>query len=266
MSRLDRVRAKRRALNAVTPNVISGASFFYTLDPQSLLPPTIWCTEMSDALGLPENALNKINAEDDEPFYEPPRLVCHIDDGAIAGLTQFYRTLLPAGGVLLDLMSSWVSHLPSEISYAEVIGHGMNAAELAANPRLSRWFVQNLNRVTRLPLADASIDAAMVCVSVQYLQQPVAVVREVARVLRPGAPLIISFSNRCFWTKAVAVWRALDDDGHARLVELFLRHAGFERIETHRLTEWVEDVSDPMITVVGRAPPLYPGALQSLGD
>jgi hypothetical protein len=209
---------------------------------------------MDDRLGLPQGAFTKIDAEDDEFFYEPPRLVCHIDDGAIAALTEFYRVALPAGGVLLDLMSSWVSHLPPEIDYAEVIGHGMNAAELAANPRLTRWFVQNLNRDTKLPLADATIDAAMVCVSIQYLQQPVAVLREVARVLRPGAPLVISFSNRCFWTKAVAIWRALDDDGHAGLVERYLRNAGFERIETHQLAEWVEDISDPITAVVGRAP------------
>jgi SAM-dependent methyltransferase len=209
---------------------------------------------MDDRLGLPQGAFTKIDAEDDELFYEPPRLVCHIDDGAITALTEFYRVALPASGVLLDLMSSWVSHLPPEIGYAEVIGHGMNAAELAANPRLTRWFVQNLNRDTKLPLADTTVDGAMVCVSIQYLQQPVAVLREVARVLRPGAPLVISFSNRCFWTKAVAIWRALDDSGHARLVELYLRHAGFERIETHQLAEWVEDVSDPMTAVVGRAP------------
>jgi hypothetical protein len=209
---------------------------------------------MEDGLGLPQGAFFKIDAEDDEIFYEPQRLVYHIDDGAVAALTQFYRRILPAGGVLLDLMSSWVSHLPSEIDYAEVIGHGMNATELAANPRLTRWFVQNLNRDAKLPLADAAVDAAMVCVSIQYLQQPVAVLREVARVLRPGAPLVISFSNRCFWTKAVAIWRASDDTGHARLVELYLRQAGFERIETHQLAEWVEDVSDPMMAVVGRAP------------
>ena len=209
---------------------------------------------MDDGLSLPQGAFTKIDAEADEIFYEPPRLVCHIDDGATAALTEFYRAVLPAGGVLLDLMSSWVSHLPPEIDYAEVIGHGMNAAELAANRRLSRWFVQNLNRDTKLPLADASVDAAMICVSVQYLEQPVAVLREVARVLRLGAPLVISFSNRCFWTKAVAIWRALDDEGHARLVERYLRHAGFDRIETHRLAEWVEDLSDPMCVVVGRAP------------
>src|SRR5246500_3898680 len=204
---------------------------------------------MEDERGLPPGAFAKLDNEDDEIFYEPPRLVCHIDDGAIAALTGFYRSVLPAGGALLDLMSSWVSHLPPEIGYKEVIGHGMNAAELAANRRLTRWFIQNLHRATKLPLADASLDAAMICVSIQYLQQPVAVLREVARLLRPGAPLVISFSNRCFWTKAVAIWRALDDEGHARLVERYLRHAGFERIETHQLAEWVEGVSDPMTAV-----------------
>ena len=209
---------------------------------------------MDDSLGLPQGAFTKIDGEEDEIFYEPPRLVCHIDDGAIAALTKFYRVVLPPGGVLLDVMSSWVTHLPPDVEYAEVIGHGMNATELAANPRLTRWFMQNLNRETRLPLADASVDAAMVCVSIQYLQQPVPVLRELARVLRPGGPLVISFSNRCFWTKAVAIWRALDDDGHARLVERYLRHAGFERIETHQLAEWVEDVADPMTAVVGHAP------------
>jgi hypothetical protein len=208
--------------------------------------------EMEDERGLPPGAFAKLDDEDDEIFYEPSRLVCHIDDGAIAALTGFYRSVLPRDGVLLDLMSSWISHLPPEIGYKEVIGHGMNVAELTANPRLSRWFIQNLNRETSLPLDTASVDAAMICVSVQYLQQPAAVLREVARVLRPGGPLVIAFSNRCFWTKAVAIWRALDDEGHAHLVERYLRDAGFARIETHRLAEWVEDLSDPMIAVVGR--------------
>jgi hypothetical protein len=209
---------------------------------------------MDDPLGLPRGAFTKIDAAEDELFYEEPRLVYHIDDNAVAALTGFYRGVLPAGGVVLDLMSSWVSHLPPEIQYAEIIGHGMNAAELAANPRLSRWFVRNLNRDASLPLADASVDAAMICVSVQYLEQPVALLREVARVLRPGGPVVISFSNRCFWTKAVAIWRALGDDGHAELVERYLRHAGFAPIETRRLAEWVEDQSDPLIAVVGRSP------------
>lgn len=212
-----------------------------------------------DALGLPHGAFARLDEEEDEVFYEPARLVCHIDDGATAALTDFYRAVLPSGGVLLDLMSSWVSHLPSEIAYREIIGHGMNAEELAANPRLSRWFVQNLNRDPILPLPDDSVDAAIICVSIQYLQRPVEVLGEVARVLRPGAPVVIGFSNRCFWTKAVAVWRALDDDGHARLVERYLSHAGFADIATHRLAEWVEDECDPMIVVVGHAPAIQDG-------
>jgi SAM-dependent methyltransferase len=209
---------------------------------------------MTDDLGLPSGAFARIDEEDDTLFYEPARLVTHIDDHAVRVLTGLYREVLPASGVLLDLMSSWVSHLPPDIDYGEIIGHGMNAEELAANPRLSRWFVQNLNRDPVLPLPDNSIDAAMICVSIQYLQQPVAVLREVARALRPDGPIVISFSNRCFWTKAVAVWRGLDDAGHARLVELYLNHAGFEQIETRRLCPYIEDEQDPMYAVIGRTP------------
>jgi SAM-dependent methyltransferase len=206
---------------------------------------------MSNPLGLPPGAFRKMDSDDDAEFYRQPRFVTHIDDDAIAALTAFYRTALPEGGVLLDLMSSWVSHLPSDITYAEVIGHGMNAAELAANPRLGRRFVQDLNREQRLPLEDGSVDAAMICVSIQYLEHPIAVLAEIARVLRPGGPLIVGFSNRCFPTKAVAVWQALDDEGHARLVAAYLGEAGFSDIETHILADGT--TSDPFIVVAGRA-------------
>lgn len=208
---------------------------------------------MTDELDLPPGAFDRIDEGADEDFYAPARLVYHIDDHAVAALTGFYRAVLPAGGTVLDLMSSWVSHLPPEIDYAEVIGHGMNEEELAANPRLTRHFTRNLNADPALPLADDSLDAATICVSIQYLQHPVAVLGELRRVLRPGAPLVISFSNRCFWTKAVAVWRALGDSGHAALVQRYLSAAGFADIETHRLAEYIEDEQDPMYAVVGRA-------------
>jgi SAM-dependent methyltransferase len=201
---------------------------------------------------LPPGAFARQDEGDDAEFYGVPRLVTHIDDGAIAALTGFYRETLPAGGVLLDLMGSWVSHLPADVAYAEVIGHGMNTEELTANPQLTRWFVQDLNRETVLPLATASLDAAMICVGVQYLQQPVAVLAEVARALRPGAPLIVSFSNRCFPTKAVAIWRALDGRGHADLVGVYLRRAGFADIRMRILAEG--RTGDPLTVVVGRTP------------
>ncbi|MDR3511650.1 MAG: methyltransferase domain-containing protein [Caulobacteraceae bacterium] len=199
---------------------------------------------------LPPSAFAKEDRGDDLDFYAEPRLVTHIDETAIAALTGFYRQVLPAGGVVLDLMSSWVSHLPEDVAYAEVIGHGMNAEELAANPRLTRRFVQDLNRDPVLPLADASLDAAMICVGIQYLERPAAVLREVARALKPGAPVVVSFSNRCFPTKAVAVWLALDDAGHARLVDLYLRRAGFDEVRVEPLVPG--GASDPLIAVVGR--------------
>jgi hypothetical protein len=199
---------------------------------------------------FPPGAFAKEDPGDDADFYVEARLVTHIDDAAIAALTGFYRQALPPGGVVLDLMSSWVSHLPDEVAYGEVIGHGMNAEELAANPRLDRWFIQDLNQDPVLPLAEASLDAAMICVGVQYLQQPVAVLADIARVLRPGAPLVISFSNRCFPTKAVAVWRNSGPQSHTRLVDLYLRAAGFAAIEIHRLLDGRD--SDPMTVVVGR--------------
>jgi ubiquinone/menaquinone biosynthesis C-methylase UbiE len=148
-------------------------------------------------------------------------------------------------------MSSWVSHLPDERVYAEVMGHGMNAEELAANPRLTRWFVQDFNRTTALPLDDGAFDAALCCVGVQYLKRPLEVLREVRRVLVPGAPFVVSFSNRCFPTKAVAIWRALDMSGHAQLVRLYLERSGFTDVSARLLRDGRQ--SDPLVAVIGRA-------------
>lgn len=200
---------------------------------------------------FPQGAFDRIDDGDDRAFYAPPRLVTHIDDGAIAALTECYRGLLPPGGAVLDLMSSWVSHLPPELELGTCVGHGMNAEELAVNPRLTRWFVQDLNREVALPLGDASFDAALCCVSVQYLQNPIAVFAEVRRVLRPGAPFIVSFSNRCFPTKAVAIWRALDISRHASLVSLYATRAGFAPVEAKLLAHGGD--SDPLMAVIARA-------------
>lgn len=204
---------------------------------------------MDELPELPPGAFAKSDGSPDPVFYAQPRFVTHIDDAAIAAVTELYRRVLPPGGIILDLMSSWVSHLPSDVTYAAVVGHGLNAAELAANPRLSRYFVQDLNTDPNLPLATAGIDAAAMCVSVQYLQNPVSVLREVVRVLRPGAPVVITFSNRCFPTKAVAIWTGISPDDHARLVGLYLERAGFARLETRRLVAGSR--GDPLTALIG---------------
>jgi SAM-dependent methyltransferase len=208
---------------------------------------------MIDLPELPTEAFSKPDASRDDLFYEQPRFVTHIDAEAVAAVTGLYRDFLPPGGTILDLMSSWVSHLPEDIPYAAVIGHGMNAEELAANPRLSRWFVQDLNLEPALPLADHSLDGAAVCVSVQYLQHPVAVFRELARTLRPRAPVVVTFSNRCFPAKAVAIWNALDGEGQAALVALYLNRAGFAEVASGAPVP-AGGGGDPLWAVVGRAP------------
>ncbi len=200
---------------------------------------------------LPKEAFRKADPSPDGLFYAQPRFVAHIDEGAIAAVTGLYREVLPPGGAILDLMSSWISHLPDDIAYGEVVGHGMNAAELAANPRLDRWFVQDLNAAPALPLGDASLDGAAICVSVQYLQRPLEVLAELRRCLPPGAPVAITFSNRCFPTKAVAVWGALDGRGHCALVELYLRRAGYAATEARVLRDGRR--GDPLWAVIGRA-------------
>ncbi len=200
---------------------------------------------------LPLSAFDKLDTGDDLMFYAPPRLVTHIDDTATAALTEFYRSVLPAGGRLIDLMSSWVSHLPPEQAYAGVVGHGMNSTELSANPRLSHWFIQNLNEDPALIFDDDAFEAALCCVGVQYLQQPLSVFKEVRRILAPGAPFIVSFSNRCFPTKAVAVWRALELRGHVALVKLYLERSGFGHLTVDVLADGRS--GDPLVAVTGRA-------------
>ena len=200
---------------------------------------------------FPPEAFAKQDTGDDLAFYAPPRLVTHIDEAAASALQRYYRANLPEGGRLLDLMSSWVSHLPPDRHYAEVVGHGMNSTELEANPRLTRWFVQNFNDDTALPINDHAFEAAMCCVGVQYLQQPLAVFAEVRRVLVPGGPFIVSFSNRCFPTKAVAIWQALDTKGQAALVKLYLERAGFSKIGINLLADGRD--GDPLVAVEGWA-------------
>jgi SAM-dependent methyltransferase len=175
---------------------------------------------------LPPDAYEREDESPDGTFYVVPRRVVHIDDRAIAALGRLYAEVLPVGGRLLDLMSSWRSHLPGAAAAREVVGLGLNAEEMVDNPQLTRSIVHDLNRDPGLPFGDGEFDGATCAVSIQYVLHPVRLFREVRRVLRAGAPFVVSFSNRCFPTKAVAVWLGRGDRQHLDLVRSYFEAAG----------------------------------------
>ena len=191
----------------------------------------------------------KLDDTDDALFYAMPRFVTHVDEGFIQQLTALYRERLQPQSCILDMMSSWVSHLPEEIAFARIEGHGLNTQELARNPRLDRFVVQDLNQNPQLPFADRQFDAVLNAVSVQYLQYPEAIFSEIHRVHKPGGVAIVSFSNRMFYQKAIQVWR---DGSEADRLELVNRYfasvAGFSPPE-----------------IVARQPAVASGLLQWMG-
>ena len=204
-------------------------------------------TDTNDQL-KPEHFLRADEA-DDEFFYEQPRLVTHIDDPACDALNNYFRKRLPSDSDLLDLMSSCVSHLPWDLKYKSVTGIGMNQVELDDNTQLTKRLVHNLNNNPILPIADNSFDACILTVSVQYLIHPIQIFREIARVLRPGCRCIISFSNRCFPTKAISLWQQMDDINHAKLVGYYFNEAhAFEAPEFENISP-SPDKSDPLFIV-----------------
>ena len=171
-------------------------------------------------------AFDRIDPRPDSTFYDVPRYVVHIDDGAIAAVGALVARLAAPGAVVLDLMSSYRSHLPPDLQPSAVVGIGLNAAEMAANPQLTRWVVHDLNADPALPEPDASFDLALCTVSVQYLTRPLETFAAVRRTLRPGAPFLVTFSNRCFPTKAVRIWHAGSDADHLALVRSYFILSG----------------------------------------
>jgi hypothetical protein len=170
---------------------------------------------------LKPNQRTKLDDTDDTLFYSYPRFVTHVDEGFIKQLTDLYRERLKPNTRILDMMSSWVSHLPEEMEFAHIEGHGLNEEELGRNSRLDHYFVQDLNKNPKLPLPDGDFDAVLICVSVQYLQYPDAVFSEIHRVLKPGGIAIISFSNRMFYQKAIAAWRDGSESSRVELVKSY---------------------------------------------
>jgi SAM-dependent methyltransferase len=167
----------------------------------------------------------RIDESMDYEFYMQPRFVTHIDDGAIASLTEYYRRTLPAGGAVLDICSSWISHLPKDVQYGEVCGVGMNLRELEANKALTSFEARDLNTDPKLPYADGHFDAVINAVSVDYMTKPLELFAEMHRVLKPGGLAIMSFSNRCFPSKAVRCWLESDEMGRLAIVANYFRHS-----------------------------------------
>jgi SAM-dependent methyltransferase len=201
---------------------------------------------------LDRNFFRRIDESDDELFYEMPRFVVHIDDQAIADVCAIYRSLLPNNGELLDLMSSWRSHLPAALQAKRVVGVGLNRAEMNDNPTLTEVVIHNVNRQSRLPFEDASFDGAVMTVSVQYLTRPIEIFADVGRVLRPRGPFIVTFSNRMFPTKAVALWQMSSGAQRLEVVKRYFAESGaFERIEIIDHSSRSGLLSDPIWAVVG---------------
>jgi SAM-dependent methyltransferase len=195
---------------------------------------------------FPPGFFDRADPSSDAAFYSWPRLVTHIDEGAIAAVGELYEELGLTGEVL-DLMGSWVSHFRAAPSRLTVLG--MNEAELAANPQATATVVHDLNTDPRLPFVDGSFDAAVCCVSVDYLTRPVEVFAEVARVVRPAGPLVITFSNRCFPTKAIRGWLSATDEEHCELVAAYFRLAGgWSEAVVQRRTERFQR-GDPLFAV-----------------
>jgi hypothetical protein len=198
------------------------------------------------------------DGEDDAAFYGPTRLVNHLDEVAMGHVRALYGRLLTPGMRVLDLMSSWSSHLPESLAGLSVTGLGMNRSELDHNPRLTGRLVHDLNRDPGLPLATASFDAAICTVSVEYLIRPREVFAEVARVLRPGAPFVLTFSDRWFPPKVIRLWTELHPFERMGLVlEYFRAVGGFEGLHTESVRGWARPADDKYAHRLAHSDPVY---------
>lgn len=215
-----------------------------------------WRNRPTDFFADP--AFTRLADEPDAGFYAQARLVDHIDRTATAQIESLYGRLIPKGARVLDLMSSWKSHLPPETAPTEVVGLGMNAEELAANPLLGERLVHDLNLEPRLPFEDQRFDAVVCTVSVEYLTRPLEVFTEVRRVLRPGGRFIVTFSNRWFPPKVILTWQEAHEFERPGLVlEYFLRAGGFRDLETFSLRGLPRPADDKYADRLAHADPVY---------
>ena len=208
---------------------------------------------MNDTPTYPPEFFRRMDESNDRLFYTEPRLVVHIDDHAIAAIGRYLSETLPEDGVILDLMSSWRSHLPTGFQAERVVGLGMNDVEMRENPQLDEYVIHDLNDDPRLPFEDTVFDAVVVTVSIQYMTRPVEVFSEVHRILKDGMIFHVIYSNRMFPTKAVAVWQSLDDLRRGQLVGSYFTHSGgWEDIALYDISPNTASYSDPVYAVSAR--------------
>ncbi|KAJ6840673.1 uncharacterized protein M6B38_118075 [Iris pallida] len=216
------------------PNMASGSairSFSASARPSvSPVEQILKNVEWPDKFPFKDEDFSRYDESPDDFFYSEPRFVTHIDDPAIAALTKYYSKVFPPsntpGVSLLDLCSSWVCHYPAGYRQDRIVGMGMNEEELKRNPVLTEYIVQDLNLDPKLPFDDNSFDVITNVVSVDYLTKPIDVFKEMQRILKPGGLSIMSFSNRCFWTKAISIWTSTGDADHAWIVGAYFHYAG----------------------------------------
>ena len=208
---------------------------------------------MEESPAFPERLFRRVDESDDGLFYTHPRLVVHIDDYAIEAIRQYFTEVLPEDGMILDLMSSWRSHMPHEPRGRTIVGLGMNEVEMRENPQLDDFVIHDLNKRPKLPFLDQVFDAAVVTVSVQYMTRPVEVFSDVRRLLKDGASFHVIYSNRMFPTKAVSVWQSLDDYQRGQLVgAYFVSSGGWDDVTIRDISPEVEHYADPVYVVSGR--------------
>jgi SAM-dependent methyltransferase len=185
-------------------------------------------------------------------------MVHHLDATALTQIEDLYRRLVPKGARILDLMSSWTSHIAAELEPDQVTGLGMNGDELQANRLLSERLVHDLNLDPGLPLPDEAFDAVICTVSVEYLTKPQEVLAQVRRVLRPGGRFVVAFSDRWFPPKVIKVWQDVHEFERVGLVlEYFLRDGGFSNLQTWTLRGLPRPADDKYADRMAQSDPIY---------
>ncbi len=202
------------------------------------------------------DGLARLDERDDGLFHTNPRMVQHLDTRAVETITRLYADLLPPDASLLDLMGSFDSHLAAARP-ASLTVLGMNAEEIAANAEADRRMVHDLNAAPLIDLPTGSVDSAVCTASIEYLVDPVAVLREVRRVLRPGGRLVVTFSNRWFPTKAIRIWSELHEFERLGMVTQWLQRAGFGELNTFSSRGWPRPADDPHAHETPLSDPVY---------